>query len=98
MMMAGSWDAKLSMRWRVQVAPLRWLSYVSYFRYTIDGLLQLQYAARDDGCGLFADVTPQARAAAQAGRAPLPTGRELCNGVLQHQVAPSCTVLSLIFG
>ena len=73
------------MHWWLQVAPMRWLSYISYFRYTVDGMLQLQYARRDDGCGLFDDVTTQARAAAQAGHAPLPTGRQLCDGVLQHQ-------------
>lgn len=58
---------------------------MSYFRYTVDGLLQLQYAARDDGCGLFDDITPQARAAAQAGHGQLPTGRQLCDSVLTHQ-------------
>ncbi len=67
---------------RAQIAPLRWLSYGSMYRYTVDAFAQLQYAQRDDGCGVLPSITPEMRAAARAGQASLPTGRSACDGVL----------------
>lgn len=50
----------------LQIGLLRGVSYVSFFRYTINAFISLQYAARDDGCGVMPDVTPQQRQAAAA--------------------------------
>ncbi len=48
----------------MQIGLLRGVSYVSYFRYTINAFVSLQYAQRDDGCGVMPVITPQERAAA----------------------------------
>ena len=50
----------------MQIGLLRGLSYISYFRYTINAFVSLQYAQRDDGCGVMPVITPQERAAAYA--------------------------------
>lgn len=66
----------------MQIAPLRWLSYGSVFRYTVDAFVQIQYSQRDDGCGVMPAVTPQMEAGARAGQVTLPTGRSSCDAVL----------------
>ena len=42
------------------------MSYLSFFRYTINAFISLQYAARDDGCGVMPVITPQQQQAAAA--------------------------------
>ena len=43
----------------MQVGFLHGISFVSFFRYTINAFIRLQYAERDDGCGLMPAVTPE---------------------------------------
>lgn len=50
----------------LQVALLRGVSYISFFRYTLGAFIRLQYAERDDGCGLMPAVTPQQQQAMAA--------------------------------
>lgn len=62
---------------------LKVVSYATFFRYTINAFVNLQYAERDDGCGLAPHLSPQEMAAIAASRgAPLPSGRQLCDGIL----------------
>lgn len=60
------------------------VSYSTFFRFTVNAFVQLQYSHRDDGCGLVPPaLAPTQAAAVDAGRAPpLPTGRQLCDGIL----------------
>ncbi len=60
----------------LQIAFLRWVSYASFFRYTINAFISLQYAARDDGCGVMPVITQQQRqAAAAAAQVSIPSIR-----------------------
>ena len=43
----------------MQVGFLHGISFVSFFRYTINAFIRLQYAERDDGCGLLPAVAPE---------------------------------------
>ncbi|BDA40680.1 ABC transporter G family member 22 [Coccomyxa sp. Obi] len=65
------------------VGFLKVVSYATFFRYTVNAFLHLQYAERDDGCGLTPTLTPQQAAAVASGHAAAPpNGRQACDGVL----------------
>ena len=50
----------------MQIGFLHGISFVSFFRYTINAFISLQYAARDDGCGLMPAVAPEQQQGAAA--------------------------------
>ena len=50
----------------LQVGVLKGISFISFFRYTINAFVNLQYAERDDGCGVMHVITQQQRQAAAA--------------------------------
>ena len=54
-----SWVEMPELRMHMQVGFLHGISFVSFFRYTINAFIRLQYAERDDGCGLMPAVTPE---------------------------------------
>ena len=105
--MEGSWRDLVHVSWRcvctAQVGFMRFISYGTFFRYTVDAFVYLQYADRDDGCGMIS--SEQWAALAKGGRsAQLAAGRQACAEILTSQasccrflyVCPVCLLMLLL--